>query len=323
MAAPRSPAHRRFACSAALLASAVFPPSPRSFASEVATPTLPPSTGMACEARADSPVAKPTGIAWAGAVTAQTLNTYLYRGFLTEENALIVQAWLDVSANVPLKGVVESIDVHGQLWNSFSDGITGTGGPNDPPRAWAEADWTLGATLNFARGDPAGGLSLDVSYQLLRAPNGNFDDLNEASLTLSYDDSGSYADGTGLFRGWNPSINLVVETKGAEDLSGGRGTYLGVGVAPTFAAWHGGDAPTFSTPILTGWSLSNYYVDAAGHDHPFGFLDIGVDLSIPLRDSGWSIELSAHGLYLGETPAEYAGNRDLFVVLTAGLSFAF
>ncbi len=314
MITPRSSSRVLLSLAVAVLGT---PFSPGSFAGEVANPTTHHGVPAYREAEGDS-VAKPSGFEFSGSVNSQTLNTYLYRGFLTEENSLIVQAWLDLHAKFPLEGVVESIDVHGQFWNSFSDGITGTGGPNDSPKAWAEADWTLGVTASFG-----GGFSLDVSYQQLRAPNGSFDDLNEASLTLAYDDSGRYADGPGLFRGWRPSINLVVETLGQEDLSGKSGTYLGVGIAPTFAAWHGEGAPTIAVPILSGWSLGSYYEDSAGVDHSFGFLDIGVDLTAPLGDSGWTIKFCAHGVYLGDTPTEYAGNRDLFVVLSACLTFAF
>lgn len=279
--------------------------------------SAPGSTEVASRATEAGTESGARGVALSGDVVAQTLNTYLYRGFLTEDRGLIVQAWTDVHATIPIGGVLESVDVHGQFWNSMTTGLTGTGGPNESPRLWSEADLLLGVA--FAT---AGGFSLDVTYTWLRAPNGSFEDLDELGFTLAYDDSARWKDGPGPFRGWNPSVTVAIETLGREDLSGSSGTYLGFGVKPTFAAWRADDAPTFALPVTVGTSLSNYYEDADGHDHFLGFVDVGCDVEVPVGGS-LSVNFSAHAVVLGETPREYGGNRDVRCVLTIGLAFTF
>jgi len=277
----------------------------------------PAATDVASRAREAGAGAGPRGLEFSGDVVAQTLNTYLYRGLLTEDRGVIVQAFTDLHAKVPLGGFLDSIDVHAQFWNSFGTGPTGTGGPNESPRAWSEADLLLG--VEFAT---SSGFSLDATYTWLRAPNGSFEDLDELAFTLAYDDSEAWRARPGAFRGWNPSLGVAIETVGRADLSGKSGTYLEFGVAPTFSAWKADDAPNIQVPVKVGTSLGHYYEDAAGRDHFFGFLDVGCDLEVPIGGA-WTFNLSAHAVFLGETPREYGGDRDLRLVLTVGLTWSF
>ena len=224
-----------------------------------------------------------------------------------------------VRASIPISESLGSIEPHADFFTSLGDGPSGTGGPNESPRVWTEFDVTLGATLAGASG-----LSLDVSYAWFRAPNASFEPLEELDVVLAYDDASRGPAGDGLFRGWNPSLTLAMETLGREDQSGSRGTFLGVGVSPSFVAFDAEHAPTITVPLSVGLSLGHFFEDADGRDHAFGYVDLGVEVSAPLSDDGaWTLELAAHVVLLGVTPREYGGGQDARAVLSLGICWSF
>src|SRR5207244_4019767 len=119
-------------------------------------------------------------------------------------------------------------------------------------------------------------------------------------LGLHYDDSGLWNDsmlwsGAG-FHGLQPTLTLARELKNQADEPDNpprshRGTYLGLGVQPSFCVAtlcqdDGGCAPipvTIRLPANVGLSLAHYYEDRNGESDTFGFADVGAFVSLPLN----------------------------------------
>jgi hypothetical protein len=245
-------------------------------------------------------------------------NVYAFRGYVHEDHGFIAQPSVDL--NVCLfenEGPVESVVLTLGTWSSFHSGNTGTGSGNAEPRAWYEADGY--ATLTAEIEDFEVGLTW-ITYS---SPNNSFDTTNEWILSFGWDDSEMWGD----FGGLQPSLIIAIEDRG--QLDGGRdsGTFLGLSIDPSLPV--GDDLPfSLSVPVTLGLSLKDYYEDPRGHDKSFGFLDIGIDLDMPIECvtsayGEWTFTAGIHGLFLGDTTDEANDGDDFELICSIGVGLSF
>lgn len=227
---------------------------------------------------------------------------YFFRGLKQAGNGLIIQPYLNVTGRVG-KGVDFTVG----SWNSLHEGTTGTGGGLG---AWYESDFTLGFGKTFSK------VRVDLTYAILHSPNDAFTvTTSEIQLNLSYDDSGMYEQSP--FGGLSPHITLVFEVDGGSDLGSNLGTYLELGVEPSYQATK---EISLSLPVTVGLSLDDYYEDASGVDTDLGFWSIGIAASMPL--SYWTLSLGVQFLSLNESNEVLNGGDDSEVIGSVGLSLS-
>jgi len=243
---------------------------------------------------------------------------YYFRGIFQENEGVIVQPWLDFGITL-FEGEDVTIDVYSGFWNSIHSGPSGSDGNNGD--AWYELDWYSGVAIGL----PAG-FTLDVSYINLYNPNGGTSFAEEIDVALSYDDSELMGDFA-----MSPYVLVAFEIDGGSDAFGEEGTYLELGVEPSFTVVESEDYPVeLSIPVAVGLSIDDYYQDATGDDETFGFASVGATLGMPLTfipaDYGsWSASAGVTALFLGNNTDDsvYPGADDFEIVGTVGLSMSY
>jgi len=182
------------------------------------------------------------------------------------------------------------------VWNSLQTGSSGSDGPSG--KLHYEEDFY--ATLNLAFGS---GFGLGTTYTAYTSPNSMFTTVKEImfKVTKSGDIRGFTMNPYGIL-----AFEIGGDDSGSADLGtgGSKGTYLELGVGPTFPALNG--RITVAVPVKFGFSLADYYELSAGDDHKFGFFDIGALATFPLSTVGsqfgsWNIHGGFDYLLLGDT----------------------
>ncbi len=248
---------------------------------------------------------------------------YLFRGIFQEDQGLILQPWFEASvALFEFEGPISSVDFVAGMWNSIHDGPTGSSAPG--PGAWYEADVYAG----FKFGLPAN-FSSELTYTYLGAPDppGSIY-AEEFSFSLAYDDSELWnfdlservRSQTGLpgFGGLQPYVTYVIEVDGASDGVGNGGDqYLEIGIGPQCTVLPSETMPvTLTVPLVIGLSVDDYYESPIdGDDEAFGFLQVGLDFSVPLwfvpADYGsWSAHAGVNFFFLGDTVDDFNDGDD-------------
>jgi hypothetical protein len=120
--------------------------------------------------------------------------------------------------------------------------------------------------------------------------------------------------------GFHPHLTLAQELRGGSDFGGSRGTYLELGVEPTYQLT---DKLRLSGPVSLGLSLNNYYELANGDDDMFGFLSIGVHAQAPMdfmptRFGPWQLDFGLDLLFLGDNTEAMNGGDAVEVILGIG-----
>lgn len=224
---------------------------------------------------------------------------YFFRGIHQEGEGLIIQPYLEVSGNF-----VKDIDFKAGIWNSLHDGSTGTNGGQKP---WYEADVYCG--LDYSLGN----LGINVTYMVVDSPNSVFGTTEEIQLNLSYDDSGMHKDGK--FGGLNPHVTLLRELQGGSDAGVDRGTYLEIGIEPSYQATKD---VNITVPVTVGLSLDDYYENIAGNDQTLGFWSVGVVATVPV--SHWDLSVGLQHLELDNFTQAINGGSGDETILTVGMS---
>ncbi|MCC7146476.1 MAG: hypothetical protein IT443_08520 [Phycisphaeraceae bacterium] len=193
---------------------------------------------------------------------------YIFRGVMQQDEGLILQPNAKLTfALYESDGMVQSLDWYMGLWSSFhsdqSDYVATT------TEAWYEADLYTGVKValpsNFAA---------DLSYIVYTYPNGAADTIQEADLSLSYNDA-DLMSGFGL-PALNPYVLFAFELR---DENGSEDIYNEVGIAPSMTVLEGETYPvTLTFPVKLGLSLDGYY----DNDSDFGYLSFGPDFSVPI-----------------------------------------
>lgn len=264
-----------------------------------------------------------------GAFATAVCSQYYFRGLPQENQGFIVQPSLQLDK--PLwagsEHLIDALSLTMGVWNSLHSGPTGTGGGSE---AWFESDFLVGGNASF------GDLRATALYLAYASPNGSFTTLQETTLTLSYDDSALWPGE--WFLGLQPSITFAQELRGQNDLGTARGRYLELGVTPgiefTLRAPRPSDdaapaAPpslSLTLPIKVGFSLGDYF-EADGTDDTFGFVDVAMNLSVPLplpeHLGDWSLVVGVEGLWLGDNAAAQNGGDTFEVIGTVTAVLAF
>jgi hypothetical protein len=192
-------------------------------------------------------------------------SAYLFRGIPQHSGGTIAQPYADLGIAL---GNGITADVGG--WNSIHS--TATAGN------WYESDYY--GSLTFT----AGKVKPGVLYTSYTSPADSFATVKELAGVVAFDDSKSPFP-------LSPKVVLAFEL-GSGEADGGvnKGTYLELGVRPTVKL-----APkvTLAIPVKTGLSVNHYYEGPAG-DNRFGYLDTGLQLSVPVI-TGKGGALEAHG----------------------------
>ena len=224
---------------------------------------------------------------------------YFHRGINQEDAGVIAQPSLDVVYHAH-----NNLRVNGVWWNSIHEAQTRASVNNDV-EAWYET--RLGISVDF---DLTNFLTTSFGYNLYLSPNAAFDEIQEITLGVS---SNKEFFGVDV----NPYVLLAFETEGSRD-GNGTGSYLELGIRPTVIIL---DNITVSTPVVVGFSIDDYY----GDDADFGYLDIGLEGSIPLEFIGdnWTLNAGVHGLFLGGDADNFNNNSDFELVGNVGVSMSF
>jgi hypothetical protein len=242
------------------------------------------------------------------AASVDITTAYYFRGYLQEDQGLIVQP--DASATFALS---DDLGVYIGSWSSFHSEQTGATGSG--PDIWYEADIYGGVTYT--------GLdlvTLDAAYVVYTSPNGAFDDIQELDFYVEFDDS-EYLNDWAL----TPYALVAIEI---DDDNGSEDTYLELGGALALPFEVGTeDYPiALSVPIAVGLSLDDYYVDASGDDEFFGYLSIGVgaDTALPFIPSeygAYSAGVSVTGLFLNDDAGLSDDDFELVGTLSIGMEY--
>ena len=244
-------------------------------------------------------------------------NQYFFRGIVQENRGAIAQPWIDFV--FPLgEGQNTSWSFNIGTWNSLHDGPTGSGGAGMSMHY--ELDAYAGIGVDFAEN-----WSSSVSYVVLYSPNSAFATVKELDISISFDDSGLFGGESSSFSGVQPSVTLAWELDGQSDGGDDEGIYLEVGIEPAFDLI---DPVSASFPLVTGFSLSNYFEFGTGSDDFFGFAQGGVSLSTPLnfvpaRLGSWTLSGGVSILFLGDNLETNNGGDSSEVILSLGLGIAF
>ena len=246
-----------------------------------------------------------------------TTNQYFFRGIVQENQGAIVQPAIDFV--FPLwEGENTSWSFNIGTWNSLHTGPTGSDGAGMSMHY--ELDAYAGIGVDFAEN-----WSSSVSYAVLSSPNSAFATVKELDFSISFDDSGLFGGESSGFSGVQPSVMLAWELDGQSDGGGDEGIYLEVGIEPALDLI---DPVSASFPMVTGFSLSNYFEGATGSDDFFGFAQVGVSLSTPLnfvpaRSGSWTLSGGVSILFLGDNLEKINGGDSSEVILSLGLGIAF
>lgn len=195
---------------------------------------------------------------------------YYFRGVRQEiDPKLTTQPFVDVGAALfkNSSGVLKSANVNVGTWNSIHSGSN----KDDFDGALYESDIYATLTFGFEQ------LALAATYTAYTYPAPDFDAIHEIGI------KGTYA------HKWSPYGYIAFEF--AED---NPGTYLEVGVGPSFALTGGQGGPTLTVPVRLAFDLKDFY----GFGEKFGFFGVGGTVVIPRGK--WSIKLAGDLLVLSD-----------------------
>ena len=243
--------------------------------------------GTARGQSADDP--NPGAITFTGGFDVLPGSAYVFRG-ITQESDPKITMWPYGDIGIALQsgdGAIKSTSLNFGVWNSLHTGSAGLDGPSGQLHYELDFYATLG--LGFSRG-----FALGTTYTSYTSPNSMFGTVKEIALKLSK---------THML---NPYGLVAMELGGdaAPAADGGNpGTYLELGVGPTFPLMESGLAVT--VPFKLGMSLKDYYEGFDG-DQKFGFVDIGALLTMPIKGippsyGAWNFHAGADLFFFGKT----------------------
>lgn len=252
---------------------------------------------------------------WIGAGVEYT-TAYFSRGFLFEDDGLILQPYLDLAFDV-LRTDDTTVSVVAGTWNSYQDEATDAGTTDSFRENWYETDLYLGAAL------ATGNWSFEASYYWYTSPSDAWETIEEVYFTAAYDDSEALG-------AWSMQPNVLLAIETGENANDGytKGTYLQLGVTPGFEPEDGALAGwAFEFPVSVGLSLGNYYEGDDGENDFFGFASVGATATrtLDLDDSWgeWSVYAGVQALFLGDMASTWNDDDDLEAILTVGVSVEF
>jgi hypothetical protein len=252
-----------------------------------------------------------------GAVTVTTAvdfpSVYFFRGIRQEADpALTMFAAGDLGIALFTTSGGQSVSVNFGVWNSLHTGSSGTGAaPIKKPSHYEEDFYAM---LNLGVGH---GVTVSPFYTAYTSPNGSFGTVKELAVKFAH--ASKYA----------PYGIVAFELSGQADGGNDEGTYLELGVAPSWPV--GSKGATVGIPVKLGLSLKDYY-ELAGEDEKFGYIDVGVLLTMPFTSAPtkyglWNVHAGVNFLGLGDaTKAFNAPDGDPKggqVIVSAGIGMSY
>lgn len=240
----------------------------------------------------------PGALTFTGGVDFPSL--YLFRGIRQEsEPALTMFPYGDLGiALASGDGGVKSVGINIGTWHSLQTGSSGSDGPSE--KVHYEEDFYATFALGFG-----GGVSLGTTYTAYTSPNFMFTTVKEVSFKIA---KAHMLNPYGVL-----AFELGGDSAGQADGGSEKGSYLELGVGPTFPL--GGSKFTLTIPVKLGFSLKDYYEHPlTGEDSKFGFFDIGALITLPLSKvpssfGAWNIHGGVDVFALGDT-TKYFNNDD-------------
>jgi hypothetical protein len=187
---------------------------------------------------------------------------YIFRGITQEsDSGLTMFPYGDIGiAFYSGDGGLKSASVNFGVWNALMTGSSGLDGPFEKLHYEQDFYTTLG--LGFDHG-----ISLATTWTAYTSPNGMFPTVQELAFKVS------------KAHMLNPYGLIAFELKNQADAGSNEGTYLELGVGPTWPL--AGGKATIAVPVKLGLSLNDYYETADG-DQKFGYFDVGALFTVPL-----------------------------------------
>jgi hypothetical protein len=211
---------------------------------------------------------------------------YVFRGIVQEaDSKLTLFPYGDVGFALHSgDGTIKSVTANFGTWNALLTGSSGSDGPND--KLHYEDDFYATLGLGFARG-----FSLATTYTAYTSPNGMFNTVHEIAFKVSK---------THML---SPYGLVAFELDGQADVGTNEGTYMELGVGPTWPL--AGGKVSVTVPVKFGFSLNDYYEGPDG-DKKFGFMDVGGVLTVPFTSStsrfgSWNIHGGVDVYVFGDT----------------------
>jgi hypothetical protein len=221
---------------------------------------LPGAAAAQTPAAASPPDPNPGALTFTGGLDVPS--KYIFRGIVQEaDSKLTLFPYGDLGiALYSGEGGLKSASVNFGVWNALLTGSSGLDG--DTEKLHYEEDFYATLGLGFAHG-----VSLGTTYTAYTSPNGMFGTVQELAFKVS------------KAHMLNPYGLIAFELDGQADGGEDKGTYLELGVAPSWPL--AGGKATIAVPVKFGFSLSNYY-ELNGDDHKFGYVDVGALFTVPL-----------------------------------------
>lgn len=242
---------------------------------------------------------------------------YYFRGIVQRKDSFNLQPAVDLGFRVVEVEEV-SLTLLGGVWNNFSDD-TAPGSLGSFSEHWYEVDLYAGVALRHER------WTLSGIYTWYLSPASDFDDIEDITFSLSFDDGGLWGDE--LAFALNPQVSLAVETRNAAS-GPDSGVWLGLGMEPTIDLGGTSLGPTtLSFPIGVGLSLHDYYQLADGSSSTFGYVEVGAKLSFDLAEAlgaaAPTLELGASYLFLHGVLDDLNGRDSGEPVFYAGVGWSY
>jgi hypothetical protein len=256
-------------------------------------------------ARAQGADPNPGAITFTGGLDAPSV--YVFRGILQETDPKItLWPYGDLGlALVSGEGTLKSVGLNFGVWNSLQTGSSGTDGFSE--HAHYEEDFYTTLSFGFDQG-----ITFGATYTAYTSPNLMFNTVKEISFKAA---QSSRINPYGI-------IAFEVGEFGA-DGGANKGTYLELGVGPTFPL---GPA-TLAIPVKLGMSLNNYY-ELDGEDHKFGYFDIGGLVTYPLSGvpsafGSWNVHGGVDVLTMGDTTKAFNQGDKAKVIGLVGIGVTY
>jgi hypothetical protein len=210
---------------------------------------------------------------------------YFFRGIRQETDPkLTTFAFGDIGIALYSDDNGRSVGVNFGVWNSLHTGSSGS----DVPDKGIHYEEDFYASLSLGVG---GGVTVAPTFTAYTSPNDSFGTVKELSVRFAHDST------------FAPYALVAFELSGQADGGSDEGTYLELGIGPSWAL--GGSAATVGIPVKIGLSLKDYY-EGAGGDEKFGYVDVGVLFTapmtgIPSRFGSWNVHGGVNFLGFGDT----------------------
>lgn len=233
---------------------------------------------------------------------------YVFRGIVQEaDSKLTLFPYGDLGiALYSGEGAIKSASVNFGVWNALLTGSSGSDGVTD--KLHYEEDFYTTFTLGFDKG-----FSLATTYTAYTSPNGMFNTVQEIAFKVSK--SHMLA----------PYGLIAFELDGQADGGSSKGTYMELGVAPSWPL--AGGKATVAIPTKVGLSLNDYYEGPDG-DSGFGYFQIGGLFTVPLSTStskfgAWNLHGGVDVYAFGDTTKAFNNGDSGKVVASFGIGVVY